>query len=338
MHPPSRLFCTAALAAVLALAQSTAPPKPQAQPLGQPPGQAPAQSSGQQSDEAPTFTAGTKLVALQVTVTDKNGKLVTNVPQSAFKVYENNVEQPIKLFKREDVPVSMGIIIDNSGSMRESRAKVAAASIALVKASNPEDEEFVVNFNDDAFLDQPFTNNVKKLEVALDRIDSRGGTAMRDAISMSIDYTKQHGKHDKRVLMVVTDGYDNASSISEEDLVRKAQQSEVLIYCIGLLSDEDPREGRKAKRQLSELTAASGGMAYYPKDLLEVDRITPEVAQEIRSQYIIGYSPLNNVLDGSYRRIRVAVNGYGHPNVRTRSGYFATPEAKKTLKPPSSDN
>jgi Ca-activated chloride channel homolog len=280
-------------------------------------------------DDAPTFTAETNLVPLQVTVTDKAGKLLTNLPQSAFHVYENGVEQTIKLFKREDVPVSMGIIIDNSGSMRDKRTRVAAASMALVKASNPQDEVFIVNFNDDAYLDQKLTSDIKKLEEALDKIDARGGTAMRDAISMSIDYVKQYGKHDKKVLLVITDGNDNTSNESLEQLYRKSQQSGVLIYSIGLLNEEEPREAKKAKRALKELAEASGGMDYYPKDLAEVERITPLVAHEIRNQYIVGYIPSNTVLDGKFRRISVTVKAGGNPLVRTRNGYYATPNPPK---------
>src|SRR5262249_31606304 len=272
-----------------------------------------------------TFTSDTNLVPLTVTVLDKSGKMVTNIPQSAFHVFENGVEQTIKIFKREDVPVSMGIIIDNSGSMRDKRAKVAAASLALVKASNPQDEVFIVNFNDDAYLDCPFTSDIKKMEEALDKIDSKGGTAMRDAISMSIDYLKDKAKRDKKVLLVVTDGNDNTSNESLESLVRKAQRSEVLIYSIGLLNEEEKREASKAKRALKALAEASGGMDYYPKDLAEVDRITPQVAHEIRNQYILAYLPTNLTFDGSYRRINVKVTGYGNPVVRTRNGYYAYP-------------
>ena len=278
-----------------------------------------------QEDGAATFTASSKLVVLQATVSDKNGKLLTTVPQAAFKVFENGVEQPLKVFLREDVPVSMGIIIDNSGSMRDKRAKVAAASMALVKVSNPADEDFIVNFNDDAYLDCPFTSDPKKLEEALEKYESKGGTAMRDAISMSIDYLKDKGKRDKKVLLVVTDGNDNTSNESLEQLVRKARQSEVLIYCIGLLSEEEPREATKAKRALKALSDASGGLTYYPKDLAEVDRITPQVAHEIRNQYILGYSATNTNLDGTFRKINVTVKGYGNPTVRTRNGYYATP-------------
>ena len=184
------------------------------------------------------------------TVVDKSGHLVTNLPQDAFTVYENGVPQPIKIFRREDVPVSLGLIIDNSGSMRDKRAKVEAAALALVKDSNPEDEVFVVNFNDEAFLDNPhgkdFTSDIKEMEEALTRIDSRGGTAMRDAIRMSIDHLKEKAHKDKKVLVVVTDGNDNSSVISLENLVKASQQSEVLIYGIGLLGEEERREAQRA--------------------------------------------------------------------------------------------
>jgi Ca-activated chloride channel homolog len=276
-------------------------------------------------DETPVFRSDINMVVLHASVLDKSGKLLTSIPQSAFKVFENGVEQPLRLFKREDVPVSMGIIIDNSGSMRDKRAKVAAAALALVKASNPQDEVFIVNFNDDAYLDCPFTSDIRKLEEALEKIDSKGGTAMRDAISMSVDYLKDKGKKDKKVLLVVTDGNDNTSNESLEQLVRKARQSEVLVYSIGLLSEEEPREARKAKRALKSLAEASGAMDYYPKDLAEVDRITPQVAHEIRNQYILAYLPTNTALDGSFRKISVTVKGFGNPTVRTRNGYYATP-------------
>jgi Ca-activated chloride channel family protein len=305
MHRLNNLFALFLLIAATGISQKPPPPPPT-------------------EDESPTFRADTNLVVLHAAVFDKSGKLQINIPQAAFHVMENGIEQPLKLFRREDVPVSMGIIIDNSGSMRDKRSKVAAASMALVKASNQQDEEFIVNFNDDAYLDCPFTSDNKKLEEALEKIDSKGGTAMRDAISMSIDYLKDSGKKDKKVLLVVTDGNDNTSNESLEQLVRKARQSEVLVYCIGLLSEEEPREAKKAKRALKALAEASGGMDYYPKDLAEVDRITPQVAHEIRNQYILGYLPTNPNLDGTFRKISVMVKGYGNPTVRTRNGYYAT--------------
>lgn len=281
--------------------------------------------SAQQGDGEPVFRTDTHLVVLHATVLDKSGHLITNLPQAAFQVYENGAEQQIKMFRREDVPVSLGLIIDNSGSMRDKRAKVEAAALALVRDSNPQDEVFIVNFNDEAYLDKDFTSDIKEMREGLTKIDSRGGTAMRDAIRMSIDHLKERGKKDKKVLLVVTDGNDNSSMVSLENLVRSAQQSEVLIYCIGLLSEEEKREAKRAKRALDALADATGGAAYYPKELVDVDKIAHQVARDLRNQYTLAYTPSNPTLDGSFRQIKVFANGPNRPVVRTRSGYYATP-------------
>ena len=292
-----------------------------------------AQSAQPPSSDETTFRADTRLVVLPISVSDKNGKLITDLPQKAFKVFENGVEQPIKLFKREDVPVSLGIIIDNSGSMREKRQKVETASLDLVKASNPQDEVFIVNFNDEAWLDVPFTNDIKAMQEGVTKIDSRGGTAMRDAINLSIDYIKKDAKRQKKVLLVITDGNDNASTINLERLVDRARQSEVLVYAIGLLNEEEHREAKIAKRALDALTHESGGLSFYPRGIAEVDQLALQVAHEIRNQYTIAYSPIITALDGSFRQIKVTVNAPGRPLVRTRTGYYATAETggKKAL-------
>jgi Ca-activated chloride channel homolog len=282
-------------------------------------------------DSDTTFRADTRLVVLHASVVDKNGKLLTALPQNAFKVFENNVEQPIKTFKREDVPVSLALIVDNSGSMRNKRKRVEAAALAALKASNPRDEVTVVNFNDEAYQDVLFTNDLKKMEDALTKIDSRGGTAMRDAVSAATDYVRQKGKHDKKVLFVVTDGNDTASTqITLEKLVQKSHDSNVLMFFIGLLNDEDKREAKKAKRAMEALAEASGGSAVFPESLEEVESVALAMAHEIRNQYIIAYTPSNQALDGSFRTIKVTANGPGRPSVRTRSGYYATPEANRT--------
>ncbi len=276
-------------------------------------------------DQAPTFTTETNLVPVHVTILDRNGKLVTNIPQSAFKIFEDNVEQPLKLFKPEDVPVSMCIILDNSASMNEKRARVAAAALALVRASNPEDEVCIVDFNDESYLDLSFTSDIKKMEEALAKLDSRGATAMRNAIAATLDYMKKDAKREKKVIVVVTDGNDNESEETPlEQLVRKAHTTDdVLIYSIGLLTDEDLGEARKAQHALKVLAEASGGFAYFPKDLPEVETITPRIAREIRSQYTLAYNPSNLTLDGKFRTIRVEVKGYG--KVRAKNGYYAKP-------------
>ncbi|MEP7366958.1 MAG: VWA domain-containing protein [Acidobacteriota bacterium] len=280
----------------------------------------------QMPGDEPVFRSDTRLVVLHATVLDKDGHLVTNLGRDAFTVTENGAPQQLRLFRREDVPVSMGLIIDNSGSMRNKRTRVSQAALALVKSSNPQDEMFIVNFNDDAFLDVTFTNDIKKLEEGLTRIDSRGGTAMRDAVTMSMDYLKEKAKRDKKVLLVVSDGDDTGSSPNNtiEKLIAKAQQTEVLIYTIGLLNEEDKRAAKRAERALKGLTTASGGLSYFPKEISGVDEIATQVAHEIRNQYILGYSPSEQALDGTFRNIKVLVKGPGRPMARTRSGYYAT--------------
>jgi Ca-activated chloride channel family protein len=302
--------------------------------------------SGQQSKpDAPdaddtVFSSETRLVPLNVTVTDKSGRLVTNLPQSAFQVFENGAQQPIKIFKREDVPVSMGLVIDNSGSMREKRTGVESAALALVKDSNKQDEMFVINFNDEVYMDTDFTSDIAKMEQGLTKIDSRGGTAMRDAIRLSVEHLKGSdggpgAKRDKKVILVVTDGNDNASVVSLEALTRLAQQDDVLIYAIGLLTDEEKKEAKKARRALELLAESTGGQVFYPKDVSEVEKIAHQVAHDIRNQYTIAYTPSNVALDGTYRQIKLTVKAPGNPVARTRSGYYASKDQKKTPRNPS---
>jgi Ca-activated chloride channel family protein len=271
------------------------------------------------------FRTETRLVVLHATAEDKEGHLMMDLPKSSFQIYENGVKQEIKSFRREDVPVSLGLVIDSSASMITKRDRVAAAALALVQSSNPEDEVFIVNFAGTPSLDVDFTSDPKQLKRGLARVDSRGETAMRDAIRTAIEHLKGRNKKDKKVLVVVTDGNDNSSLASLDSLVRAAQQNEVLVYSVGLLSDETPREAEKAKRALDALAHASGGQAYYPKDVSEIDRIAPQIAHEIRNQYIVTYSPDNQALDGSFRQIRVLVDLPGVNTVRTRTGYYATP-------------
>ena len=287
----------------------------------------------QQAQDAATavFRADTRIVVCHTTVIDKSGHLVTTLPQSAFTVYENKIKQVIRRFKREDVPVSLGLVIDNSGSMRNKLGKVSAAALALVKDSNRDDEVFIVNFNDTAYLDNPqdkdFTHDIAELQTALSRIDARGGTAMRDAIEMSIQHLKK-AHRDKKVLVVITDGNDNSSLLTLQHIMKSAHQSDVLIYGVGLLTEEEHREAAHARRALNDLAEATGGKTFFPKDVEEVDAIAHLVAHDIRSQYIIEYSPSKSTMDGSFRAIRITAKAAGNPTVRTRSGYYATPDAK----------
>jgi len=269
-----------------------------------------------------TFRADTRLVVLNVSLFDKEGKIVKGIPQSAFTVYENGQKQEITVFRQEDVPISLGLIIDTSASMTDKRDRVASAALALVKASNPRDEVFIINFNESAVLAKEFTNNIQELENALRGIDSQGETAMRDALLLGIEHLRHHAARDKKVLLVVTDGEDNSSVETQAHLVQAAQRNDVIIYAVGLLGAEEPASATRARKQLNQLTLETGGRAWFPSDVAEIAGIAPEIAHQIRNQYILAYTPSNLALDGGFRQIGVAVNVPG-VTVRTRSGYYA---------------
>jgi len=265
-------------------------------------------------------------VLLHATVVDDKQRMVTNLDKAAFTVLEDGRPQNIVSFRHEDIPVAMGIVIDNSGSMREKRDRVNKAAINLVKASNPHDEMFIVNFNDEYYLDQDFTADLNKMREALEKVDTRGGTALYDAVVASSDHLKKNGKLDKKVLLVVTDGEDNESQESLEQAIRRLQEENgPTVYAIGLLGEEKQRRARKALQFMAEKT---GGIAFFPKTLDQVDEISRQVAHDIRNQYTIGYKPTNPKSSGGYRTIKVdaRAKGYGKLTVRTKSGYYAGQE------------
>jgi len=263
-------------------------------------------------------------VMLHATVVDDKQHIVTNLDRNAFTVYEDGKPQQIISFHHVDIPVAMGIVIDNSGSMREKRNKVNQAALNLVRSSNPQDEVFVVNFNDEQYLDQDFTNDLRKLKEALEKIDARGGTALYDAVVASADHLKQNGRLEKKVLFVVTDGEDNASSETLEQAVKQLQQENgPSVYAIGILGDEE--HPKRAKKALQIIADRTGGIAFFPKTLDEVDAISRSIAADIRNQYAIGYKPATPKGDGGFRQIRVEARAKGHGKmiVRTKSGYYA---------------
>jgi VWFA-related protein len=270
------------------------------------------------------FRSQVNEVVLPVIVTDTRRHIVTNLDKNNFLVYEDGQPQTIVRFSREDVPVSIGIVVDNSGSMRTKRTAVTKAVLNLIQASNPQDEAFVVNFNDDSYLDQDFTNSLGPLHEALDRVDSRGGTALYDAVIASADHLAKGAKKEKKVLLVITDGVDNESRESLESAIRKVQDDQgPIIYTIGILGDEPGI--KRAKRALQSLSDQTGGVAFFPKDLQEVDEISQEVAHDIRNQYSITYKPTNPRANGGYRKVRVEARAQGYKDLqaRTRDGYFA---------------
>ena len=237
--------------------------------------------------QTPTFGSLIQLVPLYATVLDKHKNSITTLTRDNFKIYEDKVLQKIKDFRREDVPVSICIVVDNSGSMREKRLRVAAAAMTFVKTSNPQDEVCIVNFNEDYYLDRDFTSNPDDLKDALEKIDSRGGTAFYDSLIASLDHLKDSGKKAKKVLLVVTDGVDNASRSTLEQTVRTAHESEVVIYTIGLFSDERGRDLTRAKKALNAISDASGGVAFFPNEVREVEAIATQIAHDIDRKSVV---------------------------------------------------
>jgi VWFA-related protein len=304
---------------------AAAPPQSQTPP----PAQAAPQGQGQESGVEPggfVFHSDVQEVVLHATVIDDKQRIVTDLDRNAFTVFEDGKPQVIKSFHHEDIPISLGIVIDNSGSMREKRAKVVKAALNLVKASNPSDEVFVVNFSDEYFLDQSFTSKISLLQSALEKYETRGGTALYDAVVASADELKRHGKLQKKILFVVTDGEDDASRENLEQAVHRLQEENgPTVYSIGLLGEERQRRARRALETISERT---GGIAFFPRTLDEVDAISSTVARDIRNQYTIGYKPSTPKSVGGYRTIRVdaRASGHGKLTVRTRSGYYAGQE------------
>src|SRR5580658_3889276 len=266
------------------LSPSSPPPPPGYTPPGQQPG----------ADHK--LKAAVELVVLHVTVSDERGQFVTDLKQGNFKVFEQNIEQTVSFFSPDDIPVTMGLVIDNSGSMREKRDQVNAAAMTFVRTSNPKDEAFVVNFNDEYYLDTDgdFTSDQANLHDALSRIDTRGSTALYDAVIGSLAHLKK-GHKDKRVLLLVTDGEDTASEKTFEDTIKAAEESNATIYAVGVYSQDDLEHDKKmvrrSKKVLSQLAEATGGEAFYPDNLSQVTPICEQIAREIRNQYTLGYYP-----------------------------------------------
>ncbi len=315
--------------ALCARAQTTAPaqmPAPVTPTINLPP---PPQDDAS-GEKGSTIKSTVEMVVLHVTVTDDHGQPVEGLGGSNFRVFEDKVEQKVSLFSHEDIPVTMGLVVDNSGSMREKRAQVSAAAMTFVKTSNPQDEAFVVNFNDEYYLDTDgdFTSDRQNMADALARIDSRGSTALYDAVIGSLNHIKK-GHKDRRVLLLVTDGDDTASRSSFADTIRAAEKSNATIYAIGVFSDDDRKNDkrmvRNSTRVLKELADATGGEAYFPENLTDVTPICEQVAREIRDQYTLGYYPTDTANDGTFRTVKVDVAAAGHGKVtaRTRTGYYA---------------
>jgi Ca-activated chloride channel family protein len=329
-----------------ALTQAPAQAKPQSQappltvdrdPVRSPDADTTKAATGEVTKEGKGFTivSDVEEVSLNATVLDSKGQLVQDLKKDNFRVLEDGVQQNLLSFQHADIPVSIGLVIDNSGSMFKKRPSVNQSALDLILASNPKDEAFVVNFADDAYIDQDFTSDPSKLKEGLTHIESRGGTALYDAVVASADKLAADAHRPKQVIVIITDGEDNASTLNLEQAIRRVQQlSGPVIYTIGLLfGDEMSRaEVRHARRALEMLSAETGGIAFFPKSLDQIDEIAAEVARDIRSQYTLAYHSQKPSTDPSFRKVTVIAEakGEGKLNVRTRTGYF--PSVKNPAK------
>jgi Ca-activated chloride channel homolog len=262
-------------------------------------------------------------VLLHATVRTRGGTPVAGLNKDNFQVFEDRVPQTIKHFSHEDIPVTVGLVIDNSGSMRPKRAEVIAAALAFAGSSNPQDQMFVVNFNEHVSFGLPpsvlFTDQSDQLKAAMSTVIANGETALYDAVAIALERLKK-GNRDKKVLIVVSDGADNASAHTKAQMLALATQSDAIIYALGIYDPDDPD---KSPHVLSELAKASGGEAFFPELLRDVTPICERIAREIRNQYTISYVPTNQKQDGKYRAIQVHAGSSksGRLRVTTRLGY-----------------
>jgi Ca-activated chloride channel family protein len=317
MFRKSILICALVLPAVLVAAQEKPRPQPQ------------------EKDSPFSIKVEALEVQLPVSVHDKDGRPFPGLTRDHFQVFEDKVQQQIKTFKHEDIPLSLGLVIDNSGSMRNKRERVNSAALSFVRESNPEDETFIVNFDDAAYLEQDFTGSIGDLIDALDNVDARGETALYDAVYLATEHVKE-GRKDKKVLLLISDGEDSgASKYGVNKVMEALRQSKVTLYIIGLLEENDQRGGlfrkapsKKAKEELIKMADVTGGQAHFPKTLDEVDQLVKTIAHDLRNHYNISYVPSNLSLDGKYRQISVKLippKNAPKLTLRAKEGYYATP-------------
>ncbi len=278
-----------------------------------------------QDPESYRIAVDVELVVLHPTVRDRKGRFVSDLLEQNFEIYEDGARQSIRLFRYEDTPVTVGLVVDHSRSMLPKLAQVTAAARAFVRSSNPQDQMFVVNFNEHVSLGLPravpFTNSSTELESAIANAPAAGMTALYDAVVEGIDQLQGDGRN-KKALLVISDGGDNASKHDLRDVLKLAGQSRAIFYTIGLFDDDDPDRNPNVLKRLARET---GGEAFFPSQLSDVVAVCESIAHDIRNQYTIGYVSTNATPKGTYRKVRVVARAADHGKlvVRTRAGYIA---------------
>lgn len=278
-------------------------------------------TSGQKAN----FSSESQVVVLHVAVRDRRG-YVNGLDQAAFRIFENNQPQPISFFNNQDTPVTVGLLIDNSGSMGANRDRVIAAALAFARNSNPQDEIFVLGFNENLYVplppEAPFTRDLATLSAALNSaIHARGQTAVYNAVGAGLEYVNK-GTYERKVLVLVSDGGDNASSIRREQVLARAQASNAVIYTVGVI---DPLETEADPAFLRQLSQASGGQSFEPHSVADVRGVLERIAHDIRNMYTLGYVPASIAQKEELRRVSVNVKlpAGGKATVRTRRAYLA---------------
>jgi Ca-activated chloride channel family protein len=330
----------ACLALTIGLATAQNPPRlPSARPVNQQKGdqqkktpqrqearaERQSQDTGGESIKIPT-----EMVQLDVKVTDQNGRSIPGLTKNDFVVYEDKVSQSIESVSSEEAPVSMGLVIDTSGSMRPKIVTVSDAARDLIKQMRPDDEAFLAQFKTEAELVQEFTSSRRELEGALGHLSVNGGTALLDAIIATADYAHEKGKRRRKALVVITDGVEKNSSVKEKEVIEVMKGDEVQLYLVGFVDEDESfslfgTRAKKAKDLLIRLAEDSGGQAFFPTDVRETTAIAAQIAKDLRAQYVISYYPINDKHDGSFHSVRVVVNHGDNRKLiaRTRQGYYA---------------
>jgi Ca-activated chloride channel family protein len=256
-----------------------------------------------QDDSVFKLNINVDLAEVHVTVTDNQDRPVGNLIKENFRVFEDRTEQKISVFKHEDIPVSLGLVIDNSRSIEARKQRLDAAALSFVRKSNAEDETFVVHFDDTARLARDFTHSIPDLQNTLASVKPYGQTAIYDALVLALGQM-EHAKHRKKAILLVTDGIDNASTNSLADAIEATKRARVAVYTVGLLSLAG---GQKAEDSLIRIAEASGGRAYFPTSVEEATTTMERVARDLREQYTLGYFPLNGSHNGAWRSVRVEI-------------------------------
>jgi Ca-activated chloride channel homolog len=269
------------------------------------------------------------LALVNVTVTDPYNRVVTGLGPDNFRVFEDKVEQEVVNFSAEDVPASIGVILDLSGSMADKLGRAKQAALQFFKAGNPQDEFFLVGFNDRVQLISRFTDNVEDLQARMLTISAKGATALLDAIYLGLIQMKD-ARHSRRALLIISDGGDNHSRYSERDIKRLVREADTQLYSIGIF---DPvRYGARTLEELNgpsllnEITELTGGRAFAADDPNQLSDIATKIGEELRNQYILGYRPSNKTRDVRWRKIKIKLRvpkGLPPLNVFAKTGYYA---------------